>query len=210
MKYCFEGIFQQSGNRLFIPIPFNVWDRLGQKGNIPCRIDILDYSFECKLVPKGKGIYWIPFPKNIAKTFLMDEAVLVTIEPITTLSRINSNSPYSPEHPIRVIDNIVPIHIRPGFCGHGCVAMLAGVAIEEVIALMGKEHASWSKIKEALDYYGITYAKKPVYPKGKAYTLAKCCIVNNDNRFLLWYKDSFCGKDNVDPQKTVSFLEIYI
>lgn len=210
MEYRFDGIIQQSGNRSFIPIPFNVWDRLNQKGNIPCRIDVSDSSFECKLVPKGNGVYWIPVPKSIAKTISTDEPICVVMEPITALSRINRDSPYSSERPIRVIDSIEPIPITPGYCGHGCVAMLAGVRIEEVIALMGKEHASWSKIMETLDYYGIRYAKKLVYPKGKPHILPECCIVNNDNSFLLWYKDSFCGESNIDPQKTVGFLEIYI
>ncbi|MDO4567486.1 MAG: DUF1905 domain-containing protein [Clostridia bacterium] len=209
MKYRFEGILQQSSNRTFIPIPFNVWDKLNQKGSIPCRVDILNNSFECKLVPKGNGVYWIPVSKNISKACLIGEAIFVEMEPIAALSRINSNSPYSAEHPVRVIDGILPIQTKPGFCGHGCVAMLAGVDIQEVIDLMGKEHASWSKIMEALDYYGISYAKKPVYPKGKNHTLPKCCIVNNDNSFWLWYNNSFCNENNLDHKKTVSFLEIY-
>jgi hypothetical protein len=46
------------------------------------------------------------------------------------------------------------------------VAILAGVPLSDVVALMGKGHASWSKILEALDYYGISYASKAVYTKG--------------------------------------------
>ena len=208
MKYNFISYLQQSGTRTFTPIPFNVWDTLNQKGNIPCRIQISDNSFECKLIPKGNGIYWIPIPKSIVKTIQLSDAISVSMEPIQTLSRINSNSPYSKDNPIRIIDSITPIPVTPGFCGHGCVAMLAGVEINDVITLMGKEHASWSKIIEALDYYGISHKQKPVYPKDESYVLPKCCIVYNDNSFLLWYSNFFCGTDNIDLKKTVCYLEI--
>ena len=87
--------------------------------------------------------------------------------------------------------------------------MLAAVPLSDVIVLMGKGHASWSKILEALDYYGISYAPKFVYPRGSASPLPDCCIVNNDNRFLLWYQGSFCGAVNVDAKKTVSYIEIF-
>ena len=88
--------------------------------------------------------------------------------------------------------------------------MLAGVPLPDVVALMGKSHASWSKILEALDYYGISYASKAVFTKGGAYQLPPCCIVNNDNRFILWYKGSFCGVTDVDPKKTISYIEIFV
>ena len=79
----------------------------------------------------------------------------------------------------------------------------------EGLLLGGKGHASWSKILEALDYYGLSYASKAVYPRGSAIPLPACCIVNNDNRFLLWYQGAFCGAVNVDPAKTVSCIEIF-
>ena len=81
--------------------------------------------------------------------------------------------------------------------------------LADVIALIGKAHASWSKILEALDYYGISHAAKAVYPKGSSYQLPECCIVGNANRFLLWYQGAFCGVTNVDQKKTVSYIEVY-
>lgn len=208
MKFEFESRIQQEGNRYFAPIPFNVWEKTGQKGNIPCRVTVEDISFECKLLPKGKGFYRIPISKAIAGSFQLEAVVSITVEPIPALSRINCNSPYSRENPIRKIDSVIPIPIRIGYCGHSCVSMLAGVPLDDVIALIGKTAASWSKITEALDYYGIAYADKPVYPKGKPYTLPRCAIVNNDNTFLLWYDGMFCGTGEVDHGKTVSYLEI--
>ena len=132
------------------------------------------------------------------------------MEPIETLSRINHDSPYSREHPIRKIDGIKTIPLQAGSCGHCCVAMLAGVPLSDVIMLMGKGHVSWSKILEALDYYGISYASKAVYTKGGSCQLPMCCIVNNDNRFILWYKGSFYGVTGVDSKKTISYIEIFV
>ena len=86
--------------------------------------------------------------------------------------------------------------------------MLAGIPLSEVVALMGKGHASWSKILEALDYYGISYAPKAVYTNGVSCRLPLCCIVNNDNGFILWYKGSYYGVTDVDPKKTISYIEI--
>lgn len=65
MQYQFCGTLHQEGNRTFIPIPFNVWEETGRKGNIPCRVSILDQCFECKLLPKGSGTYWIPIAKRL-------------------------------------------------------------------------------------------------------------------------------------------------
>ena len=88
--------------------------------------------------------------------------------------------------------------------------MLAGVPLSDAVALMGKGPASWSKILEALDYYGISHATKVVYTKGDSCALPQCCIVNNDNGFILWYKGSFCGATDVDTKKTKSYIEVFV
>lgn len=51
------------------------------------------------------------------------------------------------------------------------------------------------------------YGKKAVYTKGKEYKLPECCILNNDG-FVLWYKESYYEVRDIDPKKTVSFLEV--
>lgn len=58
---------------------------------------------------------------------------------IEKLSRINHDSPYSKEYHIRKIDCIETIPIQVGFCGHCCVAILAGVSLSDVIAKPKKE-----------------------------------------------------------------------
>ena len=210
MIYRFRADIYPEGGRAFIKIPFNVWEETGIKGNIPCRVSIRGFSFECKLIPKGNGNYFIPVTKKMLSALAAEEGYEIEMEPIETLSRINHDSPYSKEHPIRKIDCIETIPIQAGFCGHCCVAMLAGVPLSDVVALMGKGHASWSKILEALDYYGISYASKAVYTKGASCQLPLCCIVNNDNSFILWYKGSFYGVTDVDPNKTISYVEIFV
>jgi len=210
MQYPFCATLHKEGNRTFIPIPFNVWEKTGLKGNIPCRVHIQDQCMECKLIPKGNGTYWIPIAKRFLATLGTQAEYEVVLEPIESLTRIKHNSPYNKDNPIRKITGIEPISAVRGYCGHSCVAMLAGVPLAEVVALMGKETVSWSKILEALDYYGISYAGKMVYPKGKAVQLPKCCIVYNDGRFLLWFDGVFYGAEIVDACKTVSYREIVV
>ena len=208
MKFEFTEEIYREGTRSYIRVPFNVWEETGLKGNIPCRITIGDVSFECNLLPKGSGNYVIPMTKKKLAGLEVGKEYDVELETIGQLSRINHGSPYSKENPIRKIDSINNIPITQGFCGHTCVAMIAGVTLSDVIALMGKEPASWSKILEALDYYGITHEKKAVYTKGKDYKLPECCILNNDNGFVLWFKGSYYGVKEIDPKKTVSFIEV--
>ena len=210
MIYRFRADICTEGGRAFIRIPFNVWEETGLRGNIPCRVSVRGLRFECKLIPKGNGNYFIPVAKKTLSALGADDVYEIELEPIEMLTRINHDSPYSKEHPIRKIDCIEAIPIQAGFCAHSCVAMLAGVPLSDVAVLMGKGHASWSKILEALDYYGISYASKAVYTKGGSYQLPLCCIINNDNSFILWYKGSFYGVTDVDPKKTISYIEIFV
>lgn len=210
MKYKFNETLLTEGTKTFVRIPFNVWEETGKKGNIPCRICIEDISFECKLIPKGNGYYYIPINKNVLKQLNNQNKYEIEMEPIDKLSRINNNSPYSIDHPIRKIDSVKEISIIPGLCGHCVVAMLSGVPLEEVIHLMGKGHASWSKILETLDYFGIEYSPKTIYAKGEDCALPPCCILNNDNGFVLFYKGAYYGVRDIDPKKTMNYIEIKV
>ena len=90
---------------------FSVSDETGIKGNSPCRVSSLGLSFECKLIPKGNGNYLIPITKKTLSALEPEEEYEIEMEPIETLSRINHDSPYSKEHPIRKIDCIETIPI---------------------------------------------------------------------------------------------------
>lgn len=208
MIFNFNAKIYEENKRYFISIPFNVWDMTNLKGNIPCVIKVNNISYECKLLPKGKGNYLIPVVKKLMNDLEIDKEYAITLETIESLTRINHDSPYSKENPIRHIDNINEIMIHDDMCGQCCVAMLTGLSVDEVVKVMGKKHVSWSKILETLDYYGISYGKA-IYPK-KEYSLPKCCILNNDNRFIIWYKDRYYGVKDVDDQRIVNYIEIYV
>lgn len=185
-----------------------MWDITGRTGNISVKVVVDGILFECKLIPKGNGCYYIPVKKAIAEK--LKETFEVSFEVVDTLSRINHNSPYSKNHPIRAIDSIEEIEIVPGYCGHCCVAMLAGVSLHDVLQVMGKAEGSWSKIMETLDYYGIQYAPKMVYPRGKDICMPRCCIAYIDGGFKLWYEGRYYGSEVAEQPKIVSYLEIAV
>jgi len=73
MIYRFNAILFAEGIRTFIEIPFNVHEETGLKGNIPCRVSICERSFECKLIPKGNGKYFIPISKELLSILTLEE-----------------------------------------------------------------------------------------------------------------------------------------
>jgi hypothetical protein len=221
MIYNFKSIIHNEGNRSFIKIPFNVWEECGQKGLIPVEVELSDISFECKLVPKGNGIYYIPVIKEVCKKIDFHSELDVHFKIIDGLSRINSNSLYSKENPIRNIDGITYIRQQHnGYCGQTCLAMLAGISVDEVIKIMksSKHQASISKVIETLDYFGFSH-EKPVYTKGRNVELPKCCILNfrgeSKSHLSIYYDgeyyDPTSGVLQVYPyENLISYIEISV
>jgi len=215
MFYEFNGRVFEEGQRAFISIPFNVWDECGVKGSLPVKVTIDDLTFECKLLPKGSGAYYIPVKKNDLKNININEELQISFQMISALTRINNNSPYSLERPIRKIDSISSIiQTRNGLCGQSAVAMLAGVPLDEVVNLMGSQ-CSLGKVVEALDYYGIAHSDKMVYRLKEDTKLPKCCIINTKGHLMVYfdgkYYDSSIGQlDEFDISKITGFFEILI
>lgn len=213
MNYKFNGKIFLEGNKAFIEIPFNVWEECNQKGNIPVKVNLKGLVFECKLVPKGKGSYYIPVKKEYLQDIDTNEELEISFELINGLTRINNNSPYSIKNPIRKIDNIeLVVQTKKGLCGHAVVAMLSGISIGEVIKLMGLQ-SSMSKVIEALNYYGIAHSSKMVYNLKENTKLPKCCIVNTKGHLMVFYEgkyyDSYAGiLDTFDFNEITGFLEI--
>lgn len=217
MVYTFSEKMFKQGNRYFIKIPFNVWEECNQKGLIPVKVSIKDCTFECKLVPKGKGIYYIPITKNSVKQ--LHEAVELTIsfQIIQGLTRINHDSPYSKEKPIRKIDSIQRVtYPKAGYCSQICLAMLTGLTVEEVIDIMHAKawQCSFSKLLETLDYFGILHEDKIIYTKGKEFVLPECCIVNvkeeQRNHLVLYYKGQYYDAKNIGFDNIIGYLKIII
>ena len=74
-------------------------------------------------------------------------------------------SPYNKYNPIRIIDSINYVSdSSKSYCGQACIAMLTGIAFEEIIKLMRQDehpqHVTKKVLKKWLDYYGINYALK--------------------------------------------------
>lgn len=213
MIYKFNGEIFEDGNRLFIRIPFNVWDECSQKGNIPVKVTIDDFSCECKLVPKGNGIYYIPIKKSDLKKISINKEKKISFELISELSRINNNSPYSLERPVRKIDSIeIIIPSKDGLCGQACIAMLSRVPLNEIINLMGSK-CSFGKVIETLNYFGIAHSTKMVYGIKQGSNFPKCCIINTKGHLMIFYDGKYYDPNNgvmeeFDLSKITSFLEI--
>ena len=87
-------------------------------------------------------------------------------------------SPYSLDTPVRRIDSISYIKEPTGYlCGQSCVAMLAGVSVDEVIKVIGTDKGTNKQdLKKVLDYYGICYAPKSMRYDPKI-PLPDLCII---------------------------------
>lgn len=222
MIYSFNSSFFKEGNRTFISIPFNVWETCKVKGMIPVKVIINDVSFQCKLMPKGKGVYYIPIVKSVLNKISSVDEVCVKFQIIEGLTRINFDSPYSKENPIRKIDRIEYVK-QPdkGLCGQTCIAMLTGLPIDEIINVMhsNKCLASISKVIEALDYYGIAHSDKFIYTRGGEVKFPKCCIINvqgNKKSHLMvyyngiYYDPTYGVMADYPYEKVISYLEITV
>jgi len=212
--YKFNGEIFRTGQRVFISIPFNVWEECGVKGNVPVKVIIDELTYECKLIPKGNGVYYIPVMKDNLRKINVDKKLEVSFEVISQLSRINNNSPYSLEKPVRKIDDINIVKTKNGQCGQACVAMLSGVAFDEIIKLMGSQ-VSMSKVIEALDYFGIGHSQKMVYSLNDNNKLPKCCIVNTKGHLMVFYDEKYYDPsvgilEQIHLSEITGFLEIFI
>lgn len=219
MEYVFQAECYKKGNRAFIDIPFNVWETCGKRGNIPVKITINDMTFECKLIPKGNGAYIIPINKNVFIKLNSNKKMDVKFTILEQLTRINKDSPYNKDNPIRYITSIKYLkQPADGYCGQTCLAMLAGVSVDEVIKIMNSKawQASISKVIETLDYFGFTH-KKPVYTHCKKVNLPRCCIVNvrscDTNHLILYYDNRFYDPAsevlaNYRYEDIISYIEI--
>ena len=122
MEYAFTERIYRQGNRYFIRIPFNVYEKCNKKGVIPVRVMLEEAMFECRLIPKGGGFYVIPVSKAVAHSITCDRDINVSFEIIPELTRINHDSPYSIENPIfqnRILWTMLYRYAYRTACGRG-------------------------------------------------------------------------------------------
>ena len=105
-------------------------------------------------------------------------------------------------------------------CGQACVAMLAGVTVEEVVSVMKNDKGTGKKdIERALDYYGIRQAKTMTKADNTT-ALPRVCILKvllpGYSHWIL-----YCNGTYYDPEFGVteelyqkariqSYLEIFV
>ena len=109
-----------------IQIPFNVWEVCKQREVIKGDIVLDNNIIECELHPKEKGNYEIVITDENAVKVELGVAHKILLHVNGSLIRMDQNSPYSFEKPIRKIDSMnVIIQPEDGLCGQACVAMFS-------------------------------------------------------------------------------------
>ncbi len=223
MRYFFTSKIENENGEVKINIPFNVWEVAKQREEINADIVVDNQIIDCTLVPLEKGLYKliIPAGTELKADLNVDHKFLLHIK--DSLIRMDRNSPYSFEKPIRKVDSIELI-IQPGdgLCGQTCIAMLAGVTIADVITVMDcrEWQGTMGRLISALNYYGIDHTDVIVYPAaGEEVVLPKCAILMEKmgrfSHYLLYFNGKFYDPnlgimEEYDMTKLVGYLEIKI
>ncbi len=222
MRYYFDGRMEESDDGYYIPIPFNVWEVCKKRDVIQGEILMDNNIIYCDLIPKGKGYYSIHLTEEAAANFDMNETHKILLHIGESLIKMDQNSPYSLENPIRKIDKVdVIIQPEDGLCGQSCVAMLAGVTIAEVSMVMDcrEWQATMGMVISALNYYGIDHHNVIIYTEGKPAVLPKCCIMMEKMGRFCHYLVHFDGKfydsnlgviEEYDMSKLLGYLEVNV
>ena len=105
-------------------------------------------------------------------------------------------------------------------CGQACVAMLAGVTVEEVVSVMQNDKGTGKKdIEKALNYYGIEQAK--MMTKADNFSvLPKVCILKvllpKYSHWILYYDGKYYDpefglmEELYHKARIQSYLEIFV
>ncbi len=220
MRYYFESKLEKREQGYRMDIPFNVWEVCKLRDVIQGKLVLDNTIIDCELLPKEKGNYEIHIADEAATKLTVGVQHKILLHINGSIVRMDQNSPYDIEHPIRKIDSMqVILQPEDGLCGQACVAMLAGNTIAEVISVMDchEWQATMGYMISALNYYGIDHSDIIVYTEGRDTVLPKCCIMMEKmGRFCHYlihydgkYYDSNLGvMDEYDNSKLLGYLEI--
>lgn len=220
MKYYFESSVEKQDKGYTIQIPFNVWEVCKQREEIQAELILDNALVKCELLPQEKGNYEIHIEDADAMNVELGTPHKFLLHVNGSLIRMDQNSPYSLENPVRQIDSVnVIIQPEDGLCGQACVAMLAGVTIAEVMSIMDcrEWQATMGRVISALNYYGIDHADTIMYTEGRDTVLPKCCIMMEKMGRFCHYLVHFDGKfydsnlgvlEEYDMGKLLGYLEI--
>ena len=220
MKYSFISGIEKAEAGGIIKIPFNVWEICKKEGDVPVKVKLQDSVFVCNLIPEGNGVYSIPVSAETLKSFEIGKEYPVTFR-VTKSSA--QESPYSTSNPIRKIDSVEVIkQPHDGLCGQSCVAMLAGISLDDAINTMhcGEWQATMDKIINALNYFGIDHSEEIIYTNGRPdVKLPKCAVIMEKmgrySHYLVYFDgvgyDSNLGVlTEYDVTKIKGYMEVYV
>ncbi len=220
MRYFFNGKIERQDDFYSIRIPFNVWEVCKQRDIIQADLVLDNKIIDCELLPEKKGNYKIHLTEEDVSHINIDETHKLLLHITGSLIKMDQNSPYSFDNPIRKIDSMeIIIQPEDGLCGQTCVAMLAGVTIAEVISVMDcrEWQATMGRVISALNYYGIDHSDVIMYTEGQDTTLPKCCIMMEKMglycHYLIHYDGKFYDSNlgiitEYDMSKLLGYLEI--
>ena len=220
MRYYFESTLEKKEQGYRMDIPFNVWEVCKLRDVIQGKLVLDNTIIDCELLPKEKGNYEIQITDEAAPKLTLGVPHKVLLHINGSIIRMDQNSPYDIENPIRKIDSMqVILQPEDGLCGQACVAMLAGNTIAEVISVMDchEWQATMGHMISALNYYGINHSDIIVYTEGRDTVLPKCCIMMEKMGRFCHYLIHFDGKyydsnlgvlEEYDNSKLLGYLEI--
>ncbi|MCM1046283.1 MAG: DUF1905 domain-containing protein [Candidatus Gastranaerophilales bacterium] len=220
MRYFFESKVEKKDDGYTIQIPFNVWEVCKQREVIKGDVVLDNKIIDCELWPREKGNYEIHIPSEAEVSVESGATHKILLHVNGSLIRMDQNSPYSFDNPIRKIDSVnVIIQPEDGLCGQSCVAMLAGVTLAEVITVMDcrEWQATMGRVISALNYYGIDHTDIIMYTEGRETVLPKCAILMEKMGRFCHYLVHFDGKfydsnlgvlEEYDTSKLLGYLEI--
>ncbi len=220
MRYFFNAKIEKKEKGYMVQIPFNVWEVCKQREVIKADMVLDNKIVECELLPKEKGNYEVHVEDEDAIQVDLTQKHKILLHVNGSLIKMDQNSPYSFEKPIRKIKDIqVIIQPEDGLCGQTCVAMLAGITIAEVMSVMDcrEWQATMGRVISALNYYGLDHSDIIMYTEGEPAVLPKCCILMEKMGRFCHYLVHFDGKfydsnlgvlEEYDMSKLLGYLEI--
>lgn len=149
--------FPEKG-RVVIELPFNVWEVFKQKGAMRASGTINQVEYNCSLIPRGKGIYLLPVNRKTISKAEIKPGDKLSIRMVLGDKDVEKNN-NSLKKGSRKIESISYVkEPNSSACGQACIAMLAGVSIEEVYkVLKTKGPTTIGQLIEALDHFQIGY-----------------------------------------------------
>ena len=118
MRYFFTGKIEKKDNLFCIRIPFNVWEVCKQRDVIQGDLILDNKHIDCELLPEEKGNYKIHLRDEDVAHIDVTQPHKILLHIGSSLIKMDQNSPYSFDNPIRRIDHIdIITQPEDGLCG---------------------------------------------------------------------------------------------